>query len=203
MKELDIIKNDCLSCRRCAIGGKCLDGREWTGEPNEDGLIESRANVFSTMNPNADVMIVGQNPGADEVGVGEPFVGVSGKVFEEALGRIVGLTRNDLYITNAIKCYTKENRKPIQSEIENCRTFLDLELELVKPKVVVAIGSLAFKVLTGMTGIMKHCGEAVTSPRYGVKVIAMLHPSPYNMSNPERCEMFELAMEKLAEVLRE
>jgi DNA polymerase len=135
--------------------------------------------------------------------MGEPFVGPSGKVFEEALNRIVGLKREDLYITNTVKCYTKNNRKPMQSEVDNCRDFLDLEMKLVQPKVAVALGSFAFKALTGMSGIMKHCGEVVISPRYRIRVVAMLHPSPYNTNNPERKKMFELAMKKLAEVLRD
>lgn len=200
---LKILQDSCLSCRKCAIGGRCLDGSEWTDEPDDDGIIRPQANVFSTMNLDADVIIVGQNPGADEVAIGEPFVGPSGKVFEEALNRITGLSREDLYITNTVKCYTKGNRKPMQSEIDNCRDFLDLEMKLVEPKVAVALGSFAFKALTGMSGIMKHCGDVIISPRYGIRVVAMLHPSPYNTNNPERKEMFELAMEKLAEVLKD
>jgi uracil-DNA glycosylase family 4 len=202
-KALELVRKDCLSCCRCAIGGRCLDGTEWTDEPDDDGIVRPKANVFSTMNIDAQIMIVGQNPGADEVAIGEPFVGPSGKVFEKALMDIVGLARNDLYITNTVKCYTKGNRKPTQSEIDNCRDFLDLEMKLVQPKVAVALGSFAFKALTGMSGIMKHCGEVVISPRYGIKVLAMLHPSPYNTNDPERREMFELAMKKLAEVIKE
>lgn len=202
-KALEVVMNDCLACCRCAIGGRCLDGSEWLEKPDDDGVIRPRANVFSTMNLDAEVMIVGQNPGADEVAVGEPFVGPSGKVFEKTLKEIVGLTRDDLYITNTVKCYTKNNRKPTQSEIDNCRDFLDLEIKLVQPKIAVALGSFAFKTLTGMSGIMKHCGEVIISPRYGIKVLAMIHPSPHNTNHPERREMFDLAMVKLAEVLKE
>lgn len=197
-RAMDRLKKDCLACRRCAIGGRCLDGSEWSAEPDDDGELRQIGNVFSTMNPDAELVVVGQNPGADEVGVGEPFVGSSGKVFDEALGRIAGLAREDAYITNVVKCHTQGNRKPTQAEVDNCRDFLDLELKLVKPKVVVALGSLAFKALTGMSGIMKHSGEVVVSPRYLVPVVAMLHPSPYNTNNPERSRMFEDAMSTLA-----
>jgi uracil-DNA glycosylase family 4 len=200
---LDVLKKDCLACRRCAIGGRCLDGTDWSYEPDEDGEIQPIGNVFSTMNLEVDVMVVGQNPGADEVAQGEPFVGPSGKVFNEALEKIVGITRKDLYITNVVKCYTQANRKPTQAEVDNCRDFLDLEVKLVKPKVIVALGSLAFKATTGMSGIMKHCSEMVVSPRYLIPVIAMLHPSPYNTNNPERREMFDAAMAELANVLKE
>ena len=199
---LAALKEDCLRCRRCAIGGKCLDGREWQPTPDEDGEISPIGNVFSNVNI-SKVMVVGQNPGADEVGLGEPFVGASGKVFDDALSRLTGVGRSEIYITNTVKCYTKGNRKPTQGEVDNCRDFLDLEMKLVKPKVAVALGSFAFKALTGMSGIMKHCGEVVVSPRYMVPVVAMLHPSPYNTNNPERLVMFEAAMLKLAEVLKE
>ena len=200
---LECLKKDCLACRRCAIGGRCPDGSEWSPEPDDDGTIQPFSNVFSTMNLEVEVMVVGQNPGADEVAQGEPFVGSSGKVFNESLKRIVGIERDSLYITNTVKCYTQVNRKPTQGEVDNCRDFLDLEVKLVEPKVVVALGSLAFKAMTGMSGVMRHSGEVVVSPRYLVPVIAMLHPSPYNTNNPERREMFEAAMDKLAAVLKE
>lgn len=200
---LEILKKDCIACRKCAIGGRRLDGSDWTSEPDEDGEYQPIGNVFSNMNHNAKVMVVGQNPGADEVAKGQPFVGASGQVFDEALERIVGISRDGLYITNVVKCYTQNNRKPTDLESDNCRYLLDSEVELVKPKVIVALGSIAFKALTGMSGIMKHCGEVVMSPRYMIPVIAMLHPSPYNTNDPERRAMFERAMENLAGVLKE
>lgn len=200
---LECLKKDCLACRRCAIGGKRIDGKEWDGQPDDDGVMPSISNVFSNMNLDVDVMVVGQNPGADEVGNGRPFVGVSGQVFNDALETFTGIDRESLYITNTVKCYTQGNRKPTQAEMDNCRDFLDLEIKLVQPKVIVALGSIAFKALTGMSGIMKHSGEVVVSPRYLVPVVAMLHPSPYNMSDPERRELFEAAMKKLAAVLKE
>lgn len=198
---IECLKKDCLACRQCAIGGRCLDGKEWSSEPNADGELEPIGNVFSTMNPSAQIAVVGQNPGADEVAQGEPFVGPSGKVFEQALAEFTNLTREDLYITNVTKCHTQANRKPTQGEIDNCRDFLDLEMKIVKPKIAVALGSLAFKAMTGMSGIMKHCGEVVPSPRYMIPVVAMLHPSPYNTNSPERRKMFEGAMLCLASQL--
>ena len=187
--SLEMLKKDCIACTKCSIGGQ---------KPVDE---ESCGNVFSNMNMDAGIMVIGQNPGIDEVKAAEPFVGVSGKVFNEALKRVVGVERDNLYITNVVKCYLPDNRKPSQFEIDNCRTHLDAEVALLKPKVAVALGSFAFKAMTGMSGIMKHCGEAVFSPRYGIPVIAMLHPSPYNMNNTERREMFENALRKLAEVL--
>jgi DNA polymerase len=197
---LGLLKQDCLSCRRCGIGGKRLDGMEWLSSQEQDDP-EPISNVFSTMNLNCKVMVVGQNPGSEEVVAGLPFVGPSGKVFDQALMDIVGMDRKDVYVTNVVKCYTNQNRKPTQGEIDNCRDFLDLEIKILKPKIVVALGSFALKAMTGMSGIMKHCGDIIVSPRYLIPVVAMIHPSPYNMNSPERNKMFLNAMKRLASYL--
>ncbi len=188
MTELESLKKECLACRMCAIGGCDING--------------CNSNVFSTMNP-VPVMVVGQNPGAEEVRLGIPFVGISGKTFDAALEKIVGLKRADVYVTNVVKCYTHNNRKPTDGEVTACRAFLDREVELVKPKVIVALGSYALKALTGMSGVSKHCGELVYSPRYKVHVLALLHPSPLNTNVPEKREQFHMGLAKLAEFLRQ
>jgi DNA polymerase len=164
-----------------------------------DGHI---SNVFSTMNP-AAIMVVGQNPGKDEVESAIPFCGTSGKIFDEALERIAGLKRSDVYFTNVVKCQTPENRKPTEGEIAACRRFLDIEVEIVQPLVMVALGSYALKVLTGMSGVMKHCGEVLYSIRYGIYVVATLHPSPFNTNVPERLVQFEEGLKSLAKLLRD
>ena len=155
------------------------------------------------MNHAADIMVVGQNPGKDEVRQGEPFVGASGKFFDEAMKERVGLERSGFYISNTVRCFTPNNRKPTVKEIDNCLDFLDREIEIIKPKVMIALGAPAFKQLTGMSGIMKHCGEMIFSPRYGVYVLALLHPSPYNTNDPTRRKMFYDGLEKLKEYLDE
>lgn len=171
----EMLKKECIACRKCSIGG---------------------GNVFSNMSLNADIMVVGQNPGTEEVKEGRPFVGVSGAVFDEALQRIVGIGREELYVTNVVKCFS--DRKPAPFEIDNCREYLDKEVKLLKPRVAVALGSLAFKVMTGMSGVVKHCGEVVFSPRYKIPVIAT--PSPYG-SDDVRMKMLEDALRKLKEVV--
>jgi DNA polymerase len=186
---LEVLRKDCLACRQCSIGG-CDHGA---------GI----SNVFSNMNAKARIMVVGQNPGADEVVQGTPFVGASGKFFDKAIKDICGLERSDLYITNTVKCLTPENRKPKRDEFEACQQYLDKEVELVKPDIIIALGALAFKRLTGMKGIMKHQGEFIYSVRYNVNVLALLHPSPYNTNNPERREMFNSGLEKLNDYLKE
>jgi uracil-DNA glycosylase family 4 len=191
VSEFVNLKEKCLDCRKCRIGGQVVPGTNCV------------SNVFSNGNKNAKIMVVGQNPGMDEVIQGQPFVGRSGQVFDEAVARITGLTRNNLYITNVIKCWTIGNRKPVPEEVENCQEFLDAEFAIVKPTVVIALGSFALKATTGMSGISKHCGQVVFSPRYRVPVIPMLHPSPFNTNHPVRKDVFEQGFHRLASFLAE
>ena len=195
----EAMSGSCHGCQRCEIGGRKMDGSEWV-EADGNGCL---SNVFSNMNFDARIMVVGQNPGSEEVAKEEPFVGPSGKIFEKALKDFTGLSRSDLYITNTVKCYTPANRKPSQFEVDNCRDFLDLEIKLIEPLLVIALGSYAFKTLTGMSGIVKHSGSVVTSPRYLVPVLGMLHPSPFNTNHPERKELFYEAMVGLQTFLEE
>jgi uracil-DNA glycosylase family 4 len=78
---------------------------------------------------------------------------------------------------------------------------LDREIELVAPKLIIALGGIAFKQLTGMSGIMKHHGEVVSSIKYKVPVICVVHPSPLNTNNPERNEAFRSDLQKVKEFL--
>jgi uracil-DNA glycosylase len=183
--NLEQLKKKCLECTECPVGGRDINGH--------------LSNVFSNMNTDFKAMVVGQNPGRDEVEQGIPFVGVSGKFFDSAI-ETVGLSRDDFYISNVVKCYTPNNRTPSDTELENCRKFLDIEIKLIKPPLIVALGSLAFRQLTGMRGIMKHHGSPILSLRYGVPVIPLLHPSPLNTNHPDRRRMFIDGLKKVKSV---
>ena len=188
MNELTALRDRCLACRKCEIGGKLIDG-------------QYLSNVFSNMNLGAKIMVVGQNPGHDETVKGEPFVGVAGKIWDEASEKYLGLTRKAFYIANAVRCWTLGNRCPIESEVENCREFLDREIEIINPTIIIALGRVAFSYLTGMTGIMRHHGRIVSSIRYRVPVMPILHPSPLNTNNPEKREEFYNGLKRLREFL--
>lgn len=184
--EMTKLKVECLECRRCSIGGQTVHGR--------------CSNVFSSMNYAAKVMVLGQNPGRDEVERGEPFVGVAGECWDAAVESI-GMGRSDFYISNIVKCCISDGRKPSQEEIDNCRYFLDREMEIVKPRMVVALGGIALKQLTGLGGIMKHHGNPVFSPRYKTFVFPMLHPSPLSMCEGDNKRMFFEDLQKLKETI--
>ena len=188
MGDLLHLALECEHCRKCKIGGVLIADKYLS-------------NVFSNRNPAAEIMVVGQNPGREEVERDEPFVGEAGKRFDEAIERILGLARKDLYISNVIRCYTPNNRKPFDSELDNCRTFLDREITLIKPKIIIALGGIALKQLTGLNGVMKWHGKVIHSVRYGVPVMSVLHPSPLNTNSPERKEAFYDDLKKLKEFL--
>jgi len=177
MTELEKLRDECLACRRCRIGGVLVAGK-------------FLSNVFSNMNEQAKIMVVGQNPGGYEVEKAEPFVGISGKFFDQLVAEVLGMTRKDFYISNCVRCFSPGNRELLQEELDNCRVFLDKEVEIVKPKVILALGGPAFKQITGMRGIMKHHGELVFSPRYKVFIMPLLHPSPLNMNRPDNRKLF-------------
>lgn len=189
MNELEQLKTECLACRRCKIGG-CMIADKFL------------SNVLSNMNGSARLMAVGQNPGRDEVERGEPFVGISGKFFDKAIGEVLGMTRADFYITNTVKCFTPENRTPYMEEEVNCRYFLNREVEILKPKMIIALGGSAFKQLTGMGGVLKHHGTPVMSLRYRIRIVPMLHPSPLNMNDPAKRAMFYEDLKKIGEMMR-
>lgn len=187
-EELHKLETACHRCRKCAIGGKRLDG-----------LL---ANVFSNMCVKARIVVVGQNPGEIEVRKSRPFVGPSGTFFDKCIKEVVGIDRSSLYITNVIHCFSPNNRAPKPNEIENCRPqFLDNEIDIIKPNLIITLGSYALKEITGMSGIMKIQGNIQFSVRYKVDVLPLYHPSPLNMKSVDRRKDFMEAIKKIGDYL--
>ena len=141
-------------------------------------LSEGRKNiVFGSGNPNADLVFVGEGPGADEDEQGFPFVGRAGKKLTEIIEKGMGLNREkDTYICNIVKCRPPGNRDPEPDEISACKPFLIQQLQAIKPKVIVALGKPASSTLLGRTvPIVKERG---TWHEYeGIKLMLTLHPS--------------------------
>jgi DNA polymerase len=188
-EQLKSLQGECLACRRCSIGGQMVEGK-------------FLSNVFSNMNCSARYMVVGQNPGRDETERKEPFVGISGRMFDQLMEEVLGLKRSDFYISNTCRCFTPGNRRPTTSELDQCQDFLDREVNALKPKVIISLGGPAFEQLTGMHGIMKHHGEPIFSPRHQVFVFPLLHPSPLNLNDPAKLELFIGDLVKLEEFLK-
>ena len=112
-------------------------------------LCSNRSNiVFGQGNKNADIMFIGEGPGADEDAQGEPFVGKAGKLMNEAF-KGIGIKREEVYIANIVKCRPPSNRVPEEDEAEACLNYLRNQVILVKPKIIVLLGSTALKNILG------------------------------------------------------
>ncbi len=135
--------------------------------------------VFGAGNADADLMFVGEAPGADEDRDGVPFVGRAGKYLTELLGGI-GISREDVFIANVLKCRPPENRNPTGPEIANCSAWLFRQLELIQPTVVVTLGNFATKLLrddqTSITKIHGQAEERLLGRRV-VRLFPVLHPA--------------------------
>ena len=186
MNSLEEIKTAVTSCKLCSIGCQEVAG--------------CNSNVFSNMT-NSKIMVIGQNPGETEVKLGVPFVGMSGKFFDSCIKEVLGIERSALYITNTVKCYTQGNRAPTNEETANCRAFLDKEIEVIKPKIIVTLGNPALKQITGYVGITKWHGQIILSLRYKTPVLPLYHPSPLNTNKPAIREEFKQDLAKLREYL--
>jgi len=123
----------------------------------------------------ADVMIVGEAPGFNEDRQGEPFVGPAGKLLDTLLNRI-GLSRGDVYITNVLKCRPPQNRDPMPNEAEACEPYLQRQLGLIKPKVVLVLGRHALeRLLPGQGSISRIHGSLVL--RGDIAYVPLYHPA--------------------------
>lgn len=127
-------------------------------------------------NPHADLCFIGEGPGAEEDLQGLPFVGRSGKLLDRLMGEEMGLSRDECYIANVVKCRPPANRDPRPDEIEACRPWLELQLDLIRPKVVVTLGNFASRLLleTG-EGITRLRGR--TYPWRGAVLVPTYHPA--------------------------
>lgn len=131
--------------------------------------------VFGEGNPNADLMFVGEAPGADEDAQGRPFVGRSGQLLTKMI-EALGLKREDVFIANILKCRPPENRNPNLEEIELCSPYLLKQIEIIKPKAIVALGKFAAQTLLGTeTPISKLRGNF--HDYHGVKLMPTYHPA--------------------------
>lgn len=144
------------------------------------GLAATRTRVvFGAGRADADLMFVGEGPGAEEDRRGEPFVGRAGTLLTQLVGGI-GLTRDDVYVANVVKCRPPGNRNPAPGEIDACAPWLDRQLALVRPTVVVTLGNFATQLLLGTReGITRVRGRDYPLSRAGVDatVVPTYHPA--------------------------
>lgn len=154
LKELQL---QCESCKRCP-------------------LFKTRRNVvFGKGNKNTTLMLVGEAPGEKEDIKGEPFVGAAGELLTKML-KAINLTRDDVYIANVLKCRPPQNRDPKPEEIETCEGYLFKQIEIINPKIILALGRHAIKFLTDYSGPLSAIRGNVLYYK-GIKVIPTYHPA--------------------------
>ena len=164
-------------------------------------LAGSRSQIVDGTGPaDADLLFVGEAPGATEDERGEPFVGRSGDVLDDGL-RAAGLARADVRITNCVRCRPPENRDPTGDERANCRGYLDAEIRAVDPELVVALGKVPAEHLLGRSvAVTAEAGDldavAVDGDRW--PVLVCVHPAA-TLYDPGQRETFADAIERAAE----
>jgi uracil-DNA glycosylase family 4 len=152
------VRDLALSCTKCSLAA----GRTQV--------------VFGVGNPRAELMFVGEGPGRDEDLAGEPFVGRSGKLLDKLMLQEIGIDRSSCYIANVVKCRPPNNRDPLPAEIEACRPWLESQLELIDPTVVVTLGNFATRLLLETSeGISKLRGRSY--PYRSGYLVPTYHPA--------------------------
>lgn len=165
-------------------------------------LVDARSQIVNGTGPeNADLLFVGEGPGANEDEQGEPFVGRSGTVLDDGL-RNVGLAREDVRITNCVRCRPPENRDPSKDELENCRGYLEHEIDLLDPDVIVTLGKVPSEHLLGRSvAVTKEAGSLEEVRIEGVprRVLLCVHPAA-TLYDRSQEETFASALERAADL---
>ena len=156
--DFEELKQECLACRRC-------------------GLCETRTNVvFGQGVPHAEVLFVGEGPGASEDAQGLPFVGRSGKLLDSYLEAIDLSREKNIFIANIVKCRPPENRDPLPEESEACKPWLRQQFQLLRPKIVVCLGRIAAQhLIDPKLSVTKDHGRFFD--KNGTLFMATLHPA--------------------------
>jgi len=155
--------------------------------------------VFGVGNPNADLMFVGEAPGADEDVQGEPFVGRAGQLLTKIIESI-GLQRSDVYIANVIKCRPPQNRNPEPDEVASCQPFLFQQIDTIQPRIIVALGTFAAQALLGTVAPISRIRGQLHEFRGGAKLIPTFHPA-FLLRSPDRKRDVWEDMKKVRDLL--
>jgi uracil-DNA glycosylase len=182
-EALAAIRGDIGDCTRCKLH-----------------KLGRRQIVFGVGNPSADLMFVGEAPGADEDMQGIPFIGRAGQLLTKII-EAIGLRRDDVYIANVIKCRPPENRNPEPDEVETCEPFLFQQIDSVQPKVIVALGTFAAKALLKTQDPISRLRGRTFEYR-GATLIPTFHPA-FLLRSPDRKRDVWEDMKKVRALLQE
>ncbi len=157
-KNLDSLESSIKNCEKCNLS-----------------LTRNKI-VFGSGDPNADLLLVGEGPGEEEDSKGKPFVGNAGKLLDKILNAI-GFARDDnVFIANIVKCRPPENRNPLASEVEQCTPYLIKQINLIKPKLIVALGKVAGQTLLKQDLLIKDMRKN-TYFFNNIRIIVTYHPA--------------------------
>jgi len=183
--ELSALRTHIGDCTRCKLHG-----------------LGRRQVVFGVGNPHASLMFVGEAPGADEDQQGEPFVGRAGQLLTKIITGVFQLERSDVYIANVIKCRPPSNRNPEPDEIATCQPFLFRQIDTIRPRVIVALGTFAAQTLLQTDAPISRLRGRLHDFRGGSKLIATFHPAFLLRSPDRKRDVFE-DMKKVKALLAE
>ena len=181
IKKIEQIKQEVIKCTKCE-------------------LSETRTNsVPGKGNFKSDVIFVGEAPGKNEDEKGEPFIGIAGKKLSGTL-ESAGVSRDDIYITNIVKCRPPSNRVPKTNERETCREYLKQEIKIIKPKIICILGNTVFNSILGGSEIMKYRGKVAQKDKqlYFITV----HPAA-TIYNQKLVDVLKKDIKKLFKITRE
>ena len=176
------LREECLSCQRC-------------------GLAETRKNVvFGDCNPEAELLFIGEGPGANEDAQGLPFVGRAGKLLDDML-EMIDLDRTKIFITNIVKCRPPQNRDPLNVEQEACIEYLRRQTAMIQPKIIVCLGRIAaMQIIKPDFKITKEHGQWFD--KAGIRMTALYHPAALLRDPSRRPETFDDLKNIQAEIRR-
>ena len=171
-RQLELLRQECLACRQC-------------------GLCETRTNVvFGVGVPEAEVMFVGEGPGANEDATGQPFVGRAGQLLDLMLDAVELSRERNIYIANIVKCRPPGNRDPLPEEQDLCIEWLRKQVAIIQPKVIVCLGRVAAaRIIKPDIKITREHGELIE--KNGVMMMATLHPAALLRDPNKKPEAFE------------
>jgi DNA polymerase len=180
-KKLQKIKQQVTECTKCELS------------KTRNNSVPGKGNY------KADVIFVGEAPGKNEDMKGEPFIGIAGKKLSIAL-ESAGITRDEVYITNIVKCRPPKNRVPTTTERDTCQNYLEKEIEIIKPKIICVLGNTAFNSLLNGKEIIKFRGKTVR--KNNQLYFLTVHPAA-TIYNQKLISVLKKDMKKLFKLIKE
>ncbi|MEM3713204.1 MAG: uracil-DNA glycosylase [Thermoproteota archaeon] len=191
MNEFEETLNEAVRCKKCRL---------W----------ENRTNVvFGEGDLNSKIMLIGEAPGLNEDKEGKPFVGQAGKMLNEMLLKAAGLERKDVYITNVVKCRPPKNREPFEDEIDACFPYLNIQIQFIKPKLIITLGNIATSTLfrkfnlklAPMSQIHGRVFNVSTLLYGSIKIIPSYHPATA-LYNPQVLSLMVDDWKQIGEIIK-